>query len=375
MFLTKKVNINCRYFRGDRPCKYHKQEGAKCGDCKFYEPVKTRVLIIKLDSPGDVLRTTFILPSLFEKYPSSHITWLTKKEAAELLRNNPYIDQIWECGWESFSFLSTQSFDFLLSLEVSREGGSLAILAHAREKLGFGLSPEGWIYPLNPEAKGWWEMGIWDDLKKANIKSYHEIILEICLLPPKMYEPILHLTEKELEWGRGWASSQQIKEDRPTIGLNTGAGKRWRLKRWTEEGFLGLIDRISEELKANILLLGGPEEIERNQRLLSQSGAMVISSGCENSLRRFASILNFCDLVVTSDTLALHMALALGKKVVALFGPTSPSEIELYGRGKEITPPMDCLCCYTSDCSKRPNCMEMIGAAEVFEAVKGLLGR
>jgi heptosyltransferase-2 len=73
--------------------------------------------------------------------------------------------------------------------------------------------------------------------------------------------------------------------------------------------------------------------------------------------------------VVTGDTLALHLALACNRRVIALFGPTSAPEVELYGLGEKITPHMDCLGCYKNSCDFVPNCMDLISVSMVAEAV------
>ena len=83
--------------------------------------------------------------------------------------------------------------------------------------------------------------------------------------------------------------------------------------------------------------------------------------------------MNLSDLIVTGDTMALHAALALGKKVVGLFGPTSAAEIEMYGRGIKLTGTVDCLCCYQVSCARNPACMDTISPEMVLRAIKKLL--
>jgi ADP-heptose:LPS heptosyltransferase len=77
--------------------------------------------------------------------------------------------------------------------------------------------------------------------------------------------------------------------------------------------------------------------------------------------------------VVTGDTTALHLAIALKKKVLAIFGPTCAQEIELYGRGEKIVSPLSCAPCYRRSCSVVPNCMEAISAGEVMRKIRPLL--
>ena len=50
------LKTDCRHFKGDRPCDPHKESGVKCNDCNYYQPISFKILIIKLDAVGDVLR-------------------------------------------------------------------------------------------------------------------------------------------------------------------------------------------------------------------------------------------------------------------------------------------------------------------------------
>ena len=90
--------------------------------------------------------------------------------------------------------------------------------------------------------------------------------------------------------------------------------KGWPLSKWQE-----LIEKLGSK-KYNLLLLGGPEEVAIIKQLKKEFNFLV-DTGCDNSLLEFAAIVDLCDLVITSDTLALHIATALDKKIIALFGP------------------------------------------------------
>lgn len=367
------VKTDCRYFLGDRPCKYHKKEGVECSNCKYYDSIKKTILIIKLGAMGDVLRTTPILEALKRKYKGCKITWIVDEESKELLENNPYLDVILSYGAEALTRLKVEHFDLVINLDSLPRSASLASFAWSRKKIGFGLSEIGNVFPFNHGAREWFQMGIFDDLKRKNKKTYQEIIFEILGLRFKKEEMVVNLGEEEKDFANRFAEKYDLK-GKKIIGLATGAGGRWELKKWTIEGYLKLIERIDKEIKdARILLFGEREEVARNEEIMKRSKVPSINTGHENTLREFLSFLNLCDLVVTGDTLAMHAAVALKTKVVALFGPTSSSEIELYGRGRKIIPDMDCLCCYKETCDKHPNCMENISHGIVFQAVKDLL--
>ena len=97
------------------------------------------------------------------------------------------------------------------------------------------------------------------------------------------------------------------------------------MKSWQD-----LIEKLGSD-KYNLLLLGGPEETEIIKQL-EKEYKFLINTGCDNSLLEFAAIVDLCDLVITADTLALHIATALDKKIIALFGPTSQMKLSYMER-------------------------------------------
>jgi len=135
-----------------------------------------------------------------------------------------------------------------------------------------------------------------------------------------------------------------------------------------------------------VILIGGLFEVEKNfdiyrdymirsvHEIESEVKIPLIDATRCNNLSELAYITNLCDVVVTGDTAPMHMAIAMKKPVVVLFGPTSDREIELYGRGRKIVPKLDCTGCYNTKCDKKPNCMDLISVDEVYNGVKELLG-
>ncbi|MDX9712365.1 MAG: hypothetical protein RBT56_07565 [Ignavibacteriaceae bacterium] len=88
------LKTNCAHFKGDRPCIYNKNEGIVCDNCTHYIPISFKILIIKLDAIGDVLRTTSILKPLKRKYPDCYIEWCTRKNASDLFNNNSLVNEV-----------------------------------------------------------------------------------------------------------------------------------------------------------------------------------------------------------------------------------------------------------------------------------------
>ena len=369
------LKTDCKHFPGNKPCTPSKTEGKKCDDCNYYDPVDFKILIIKLDATGDVLRTTSILPALKREYLKSHITWLTKSNAKELFNNNPFLDEliIFESA-DTIARLMVEEFNILIHPDASVVSASLASIVNAEIKKGFLLDAKGKVIPVNDSAVEWLEMGAFDDFKKRNQKTYQEIIHNLAGLKYQKDEIQLRLNQKEIDFKDDFYLQHNLKRFKYFVGLNTGAGTRWQYKQWQIEGYIELIEKLSANKEIGILIYGGPDEVERN-KILKNKFPHLIDTGTNNSLRQFFSLLDLCDVLVTSDTMALHVATALKKKIVCLFGPTSHTEIEDYERIEKVIPDLDCLVCYKPKCDFEITCMGSITSDMVYEKVMGSINQ
>lgn len=334
--------------------------------------------MIKLDALGDVLRTTPLSYALKKKYPNSYLTWLTKDTSSPILKNNHYIDRILIYKPDINNQLTVEKFDILINLDKNIDIAALATLLNADKKLGFGLNGYGKIYPMNDGAKDHYNICL-DNFGKgiSNTKTHQEMAFETAEIPYNGEEYVFELGKEESEFANDFYK-KHINNDLKIVGINPGASSRYPHKRWTTEGYRSLIERISNEMNVNLLLFGGLEEIETSKIIKSGLEDKLIDTGNNNSLLEFASLLNLCNIVVTGDTSAMHLAIALKKKVVALFGPTRPNEIDLYGRGQKISGKVECLGCYEvipciKDAASLPNCMQTISVDEVYNTIKSLL--
>lgn len=376
------IKLDCRYFKGDKPCKYN----GLCSGCEYYQPIGKKILIIKLASIGDVLRTTPLLRGLKEKYPDSYIVWLTSQFSLDVLRGNNFIDEILTYNLKSTLRLQVEFFDVVISLDKAIEATALASKVRAKERLGYGLSKEGRAFPFNKEAEYAFNLGLSDELKfKTNKKSYQEIIFDTVGLKFKNQEYILELNDEQRQFSEDFLKKNRLNSDDFKVGLNTGCGSIFPYKKWTIDGFVELTNKLVRGQmtglipiscnKTKVLLLGGKQEIERNREILKKVDVPIVGTGCYHNLKEFIALINCCDLIVSGDTLAMHIAIGLKKMVVALFGPTCAQEVELYGRGESRISLLDCAPCYKNSCNRNKNCMEMITPQEVLEAIYKLKNR
>jgi ADP-heptose:LPS heptosyltransferase len=367
-----KLKLDCRHFRGDKPCRF----ACGCEGCANYAPMGKRILIVKLDAIGDVARTTTILRPLHAKYDPCHITWLVHPAAEEMLRGNPLIDVALPYRPEALEPLRVQRFDLVLSLDKTPRATAVAMWSNAPEKLGFGLSEFGTVFPLNPEAEYAFQLGLDDDLKfRRNRKTYQEVLFEAIKLPYAKEEYAIEIDDRDRRRADALFEQWQIAPLTVVIGLNLGGGSAFANKMWNAGCATAFLEALMKELPCKALLFGAERERATIEQILAAGRPNVLSAGTGNTIRQFQALLARCTVVVTGDSLGMHLAVAEKRPVVALFGPTCAQEIELYGRGEVIAAPSHCAPCYRPECARNPSCMQEIEPGPVVAAVKRWLNR
>lgn len=363
------IHTSCRHYRGALPCVPNKERGKECSTCDEQDPIGDRILLIKLGAPGDVLRTTALLPGIKHLWPDSELTWLTRRAAAPLLDNLPQIDRVLVLEEEGALQILGERFDICLNLDNDPLASALATQERAVRHLGFVLDDLGRIVAANPEAGAWLEMASFDRVKRENRETYQAHMRRIVGIEPERADPIrLRLTDTEREGARERLRRLGLAGHRP-FAFNTGSGSRWKTKRWPPEHFIELGFLLAPHTPSRILLLGGPEEEEGNRMLALERPDLFVSPEAM-PLRDFVALVETCALLVTADTLALHIGLGHQVPTVALFGPTSAAEIEGGSSLLKITPPKECARFYARECAESPCCMETLMPAEVYRRIR-----
>ncbi len=348
------VRGDCRFYLGDRPCKPHKQSGVHCEDCEHYESITRRILIIKLGAVGDVIRTTPLLRVL--RRPGVHITWLTDTPSVLPAR---WLDRVLKLDAAALAYLQAARFDAVYNLDKDLQAVALAKTLNAREIYGFTIEQNGCI-PADERARKKWLTGLFDDLNRANTQSYPQEIFEICGLEFKGEKYIVTLDD---------SPPFNLESPRPLVGLNTGCGARWPSRLWAVERWIELA-RALRSRGYGVLLLGGPDEDERNRRIASEAGATYLGTF---PLQRFFHLVNEVDVLVTGVTMAMHIGIGLEKRIVLMNNIFNRHEFELYGLGRIIEPDVDCLGCFKPVCER--DCMNLIEPEEMLDAVVGEISR
>ncbi len=362
-----KLHRDCFYFRGHVPCRPHKETGVHCEQCPSFRPRKGRILMIKLGAAGDVIRTTPLLHPLKRDYPDHALTWVT--EFPELLPK--VVDDPVLLNPETLLWLRNTAFDLVINLDKDRQACALAAEVHADQRWGFTLGADGICVPVTAglpaaqvtAAEAKFLTGLFDDVNQACTLSYPQEIFAICGYEFQGEQYILDRPEP--------AAAFDLPSGQILVGLNTGCGGRWTSRLWPESHWRELATALIGQGLTPVLL-GGAAEDERNRRLATATGALYPG---HFDLRTFISLMDRCDVVVTAVTMAMHIALGLGKKLVLFNNIFNANEFELYGRGRILAPASGCSCFFQPRCTREDFCMETLEPGTVMAAVLELADR
>ncbi len=361
----------CRHFSGSKPC----AKSTLCEEiCPFFEVSSIRLLIVHLGALGSVVRSTSLLKAIKRKYPSSQITWVTDAPAHRLLQNHPLIDRVFTT--QAQDLLALRALEFEVGFVIDKSLMAAGVLKQTQVDQIFGFiadSRTGAILPATPAAEELWTLGL-DNHKKffVNTKPETQLLVEALELGPFRRDeynlPLSLAEEKQRDLRK---SNWSMAKSQFLLGINTGCSDVIPAKKLSVEFQRQVIRQLSSRSDLQIVLLGGPEDEERNRQIAQDLN--VIESPTTLGLRDGLVSVAACDFILTGDSLGMHMAISQKKYTIAWFGPTCAQEIDLYGRGEKIQTWATCAPCWKRVCSQSQMCYDQVSESQVLAAVdKGI---
>jgi len=361
---------SCKRFTGYKPC--YPDHNCWTNGCKDNIAIGTKILIINFDAMGDVLMTTAQLPALKRKYPESTIHWTTLNNAAPLLLNNPLVDQVFVYNAESLSIILQIEYDLVLNVDKSQRSCALLNSVNAKMKLGFGLNKNGKIIPMNDGAAYNYNLGMDDNLKfKLNKRTGQDYLAETFEVDYQRDDYIFNFTDEELKFIENYKKENGISEKDFVVGFNTGCSLLYPNKKMTIDQHVYLIEKLlSLKKEFRIILIGGPEDTDRNNQINSHFQNKIINTPTNLGVRKGACFESLADVVVTGDSFGMHLAIALKNYVIAWFGLSCWTEIDLYDRGVKLYQEnLTCSPCWKKECPYDLECIKMIDLDRIVNEI------
>ena len=293
-----------------------------------------QIIVIKLGAAGDVLRTLPLMRAIRDAHTGAEVTLVTKEDIVELVKGIDYIHHV-----KTIPLRAGLEADMLYNFDTDAIALEIAKHTPAKRKYGF-YALDGYPAAYNTGAEYYLNTIFDDELKKKNAMTYQEMMFAVAELPVTKEVYHLPIESSAKNYANRFVESR-LSGRGPIIGIHMGASSRWPSKVWS----LSYVEEFIKKASAQgyeVILFGGPNEINEHELLskkLVSENILFARNNPQNSKQEFLALLEKCDAIICSDSFALHAAIGLQKKILALFFCTSPNELESYGLVKKIISP------------------------------------
>lgn len=331
-----------------------------------------RILIIQTAFLGDVILSTPLIKALRELYPESFISFLLIPETRRVLENNPHLNEILvydkrkQKGLRSFYRMVGQikqlGFDLAVIPHRSLRSALLAYLSRIPKRIGFDSSAGAFLFTD----------------KVHYLINTHETERNLLLLSSFNYHqknipPELFPSSDDVFYIRKLLHDSGIGEEDKIVGI--APGSVWATKRWLPERFGEVADLLQRKAGVKVIFLGSEEDRKLCQEIAHQMETNPLILAGKTDILQSAAIISLCKVILSNDSAPVHIASAMKRSVVEIFGSTIPEfGFAPYGEGHTIIQKkMECRPCGIHGkrmCPKKHfRCMKEITTEEVFKAV------
>ena len=345
-----------------------------------------RILLIQLSAIGDTILTIPTIRAIRNRFPNAHLAMVASSINLQYLEGCPYIDQHILCRLEEtmksprnlIAFirgLRRQKFDWAIDFEHwPRLSALIAYASGASRRIGFRSTGQHRHYLFTDVVE--------------HVPGQHEVVnfLKVARVlgcPIREMNLEVWLKREDWDWAQGFWEEMGIDPNRPVIAIQPEAGRRGEpRRRFPQDRFVSVADALVERYNAQIILTGAPSEVELSQQIASQTRSSCVVAAGRTDINQLAALFANTDFVICGNCGPMHLAAAVGTPVVALHGPTSPSQWAPWGSGHTIVhvdvPCSPCLnlgfeygCSALSDGTSP--CMHTIQVGEVLKACERYL--
>jgi ADP-heptose:LPS heptosyltransferase len=343
-----------------------------------------RLLVIRQGALGDLIHVLPSLTAIKAARPEVEIHFLSSPAYAPLLALFPAIERVWAWdkrqGWPGLFRLASElrqvGIDGVVNLHPSFKTWMLTQLIRPTGKA---------VYRKEKlRVKGQAQRAI---PRRHAVADFYEPFRRLLLLPPlENTIPRLALPETA---ANECSSEAQVQKPAPKsvserwVGIIPGVGGKRGNRAWLPESYQQLIRAILADPQVKILLIGGPDEQALAEQLcqaVPESDGRLENHCGRHGLTGTMRLLAACDVVIGGDTGPMHLAAALGRPLIGIYGPTAATRTGPLGTGpSQILTPPESLACWPCEQPTCPlagdnhlRCMQDIPVDRVSDACRTL---
>jgi heptosyltransferase II len=342
-----------------------------------------RIVVRGTNWVGDAVMTVPALRQLRRSFPHAHITLATRSWAEGLFADAEFLDDLQIHDGSGLRSVVRQvrqwrkgNFDLAVLFPNSLETALVASLARVPLRIGYATDGRQALltHPLQlPEWRN----------SKHEVFYYLKIVAELEWLIKHEQTFLDTQPEGSLEVSAARKSAalsflrehgvESVAANHRLVALCPGSINS-RAKRWPAERYAALADRLIDKLGAMVLLIGSAAEAEVSLEVSRKMRNKPVMLTGQTDLAQLVPVLSLVDLLVTNDTGPAHIASALGRPTLVIFGPTNPLTTRPFSPyGEIVREAPDCAPCMLRDCPIDHRCMTAITPDYVFERAQTLL--
>lgn len=335
-----------------------------------------KIFILKPSSLGDVVQALPVLRLIKLHHPHSEIFWWLDEALTPLLAGDPDLAGIipfhrkrwsspwrWNEVWTSVRQIRAHRFDWVIDLQSLMRSGAVAWLANGAFTIGLDDAREG--------ARGFYDVNIPRRSYATHAVDWYLDVLPALDVP--VHRNFVWLPERT-------SITQAVREKWHPDGARWIAlqpGARWLNKRWPAEYFAAFARELAAEFSdVRFAIFGSTADQSLGETISRALPDRCLDLTGRTSLAEMIEWIRLCELMVTNDTGPMHVAAALGKPVVGIFGPTDPRRTGPYGQtDRALQHPLPCAPCMKDSCRniKPLECLHAIRPGEIVTRVAALL--
>jgi heptosyltransferase-2 len=341
-----------------------------------------RIVVRGTNWVGDAVMTVPALRQLRRLFPEAEITLATRSWAEGIFADADFLDRLMVHEGSGLRSVIHQvrewrrrRFDLAVLFPNSLETALVASLAGVSTRVGYATDGRQRLltHPLQlPESRS----------TEHEVFYYLNIIarLEWLINGKQSFldtqpDASIEVSEPRKNAARDLLRRYGLKEGARLIALCPGSINS-RAKRWPAQRYAVLADRFIDECGANVLLIGSSGEKEVSLEVSGRMRNQPVMLTGETDLKELVAVLSLVDLLVTNDTGPAHIAAALGRPTLVIFGPTNFLTTRPFSPFAEIVrQPPDCAPCMLRDCPIDHRCMTAIDPDEVFNRASVMMKR
>ena len=341
-----------------------------------------RIVVRGTNWVGDAVMTVPALRELRRLFPDAHITLATRPWSRELFAGSEFLDDMLIYERRGIGSVVSQvsdwrkrRFDLAVLFQNAFEAALIPALARVPIRVGYATEWRRFLLTDPLDLPDWRS-------SKHEVFYYLNIIAELERLVSgntrdvEAYVPetALDISQARQAAGRDYLHARNVASNRKIVALCPGSINS-RAKRWPAERFAALADLLIDS-QAQVLLIGSPEELDVSREVAAKMRHEPLILTGKTSLAQVVEVLAAVDLLITNDTGPAHIAAAMGRPTLVIFGPTNPLTTRPFSSKAELVRhPPDCAPCMLRDCPIDHRCMTAISPEEVFQHAQAVLAQ